>query len=66
MGSICCPPGKTNSNGICCSAGETNSNGVCCVAGEVGYSGSCCTPSCDPAQPAGAQISCGVTIYCQG
>jgi hypothetical protein len=66
MGSICCPPGQTNSNGICCPAGETNSNGVCCGAGQVGYAGSCCTPNCDPGQPPGAQISCGVTIYCQG
>lgn len=62
----CCAAGTTCMGTICCPAGQTNMNGICCPAGQVNYNGSCCMPSCDPQLPPGAQVSCGVTIYCAG
>jgi|HubBroStandDraft_1064217.scaffolds.fasta_scaffold07473_2 hypothetical protein len=49
----CCPPGTT-----------CQSDGRCCASPEVGYNGNCCLPSCNPALPSGAQVSCGETIFC--
>jgi hypothetical protein len=50
---------------VCCPAGTTNANGICCPVGEVNYHGGCCVPTCDP-RVIGAQVSCGVTLYCPG
>jgi hypothetical protein len=62
----CCPSGTTCMGGACCAPGQTNVNGICCAAGQVNYQDTCCTPSCAPGLPPGGQVSCGVTIYCQG
>jgi len=48
----------------CCGAGTTCIQNLCCNDGDVVYAGSCCSPQCDPNQPAGPQVSCGVVIYC--
>src|SRR5260370_9318390 len=48
----------------CCPQGTAcKGEGLCCTSQEVAYNGSCCLPSCDPAQPSGAQLSCGQTIF---
>jgi hypothetical protein len=50
----------------CCGAGTTCTAGFCCPPGQISYEGTCCQPTCSPSLPAGAQGSCGVTIYCGG
>jgi hypothetical protein len=50
----------------CCPAGTACTGNICCSEGLIAYNGSCCAPSCDPAQPAGTQVSCGQVIYCPG
>jgi hypothetical protein len=62
----CCAAGTTCLGTICCPPGLVNEGGICCSLGQVNYGGTCCTPQCDPAQPPGGQVSCGVTIFCQG
>jgi hypothetical protein len=52
--------------GTCCAPGQIVASGICCSLGQVNYRGTCCTPTCDPNAPAGGQVSCGVTIYCEG
>ena len=54
----CCAAGTTCMGSICCPPGQTNANGICCAPGEV-------KPTCD-IQQSGAQVSCGVTLYCAG
>jgi hypothetical protein len=66
QGTICCPPGETAQGTICCPTGEVNANGICCPAGQVNYQGTCCLPKCDTSLPPGPQITCGLTIYCNG
>jgi hypothetical protein len=61
----CCAAGTTCMGTLCCPSGEQNANGICCPAGEVNFGGACCKPTCDP-HKAGAQESCGVTLYCAG
>jgi hypothetical protein len=48
----------------CCGPETACVDNLCCNPGDVVYEGSCCAPQCDPGEPAGPQLSCGVVINC--
>jgi len=48
----------------CCATGTVCVETLCCAPGDVEYQGSCCKPTCDPNQPPGPQVSCGLVINC--